>query len=239
MSIEREERCYMCNKLVRKYKLRSGEQPPSDMRTRDHIPPDNLFPDGKRSDLITVICCHDCNKGFSKLDEQFRVFVTSASNVSEVGKVISRQKVFGGSFKKSPKLKKQMGRDVFIGTMVTELGAMSVPLIAMDREVLDGFFTRLTKGLLTMLYPDINHFTLRYGVVQLNQFGPNHPTFRAVTSILKSDQRGDGIFRFWHGVALEKRTTGIWIYQFYDASLFLVKHSEDVWPQTLPSEVLR
>jgi hypothetical protein len=94
----------------------------------------------------------------------------------------------------------------------------------MDRTVLNPFFTRLTKGLLATFYSDIDYFKLNFAVTQPNQFGAEHPTFKAMTSILKADQRGNGVFRFWHGVAVERRTTGVWIYQFYDAALFMVQH---------------
>lgn len=192
--------------------------------THDHIPPKNLFPKDRRTNLITVPCCKPCNESFSKLDEQFRAFVSSASNVSETGKAVMRSKVFGGSLKKCPALKKQMAKDVFKGTLKTAIGPVAVPLIAMDRAVLNPFFTRLTKGLLATFYPDIDYFNLKFGVTQLNQFSAHHPTFKAVTSVLKADQRGDGVFRFWHGLAAEQRTTGVWIFQFYDAALFMVQH---------------
>jgi hypothetical protein len=233
MSKGREEYCYLCKRPVMKYQLEPGQPPPTDMRTRDHLPPENLFPEGARRDLITVTCCYAWNKGFSKLDEQFRVFVTTALNVSQVGTQVMREKVFGSSLKKSPKLKQQMARDVFLGEIMTALGPMAVPLIAMNREMLNGFFIRLTKGLLATFYSDIDYFALCFSVTQLNQFGATKPAFKSVISLLKHDQRGDGVFRFWHGVAQEQRTTGMWIYQFYDAALFMVKHSKEPWPENL------
>ena len=181
-----------------------------------------------RRELITVIYCHACNTTFGKLDEQFRVFVSTPVNVSDTGKAVMRNKVFGRSLMKSPALKKQMAKGVFTDTVMTEMGPLTVPLIAMDRAVLDPFFTRLTKGLLATFYPDLDYFGLRFAVTQLNQFGAQHPTFKAVTSALTADQRGNGIFRFWHGVAQEQRTAGMWIYQFYDAALFMVRHGMEV-----------
>jgi hypothetical protein len=151
-------------------------------------------------------------------------------NVSPTGKDVMRKKVFGRSFKKSPRLKKQMARDAFKGTVMTALGPVIVPLIAMDRAILEPFFIRLTKGLLATFYSDIDYFDLHFAVTQLNQFGANHPTFKAITSVLKAEQRGNSVFRFWHGVAQEQSTTGMWIYQFYDAALFMVKHGKDPWP---------
>ncbi len=48
--------------------------------TKDHIPPQNLFPDPKPSNLITVPCCEECRSGWSDDDEYFRLAVVSASN---------------------------------------------------------------------------------------------------------------------------------------------------------------
>jgi len=121
-----------------------------------------------------------------------------------------------------------MARDAFKGILKTQLGSITVPLIAMDRDVVDRYLTRLTKGLLATFHWDINYFDLQFDVTQLNQFGKSHPTFKAVTSNLTADQRGDGIFRFWHGLAMEDKRTGVWIYQFYDAALFMVRHCKDL-----------
>jgi hypothetical protein len=48
--------------------------------TKDHIPPQNLFPDPKPSNLITVPCCEECRSAWSDDDEYFRLAVVSASN---------------------------------------------------------------------------------------------------------------------------------------------------------------
>jgi hypothetical protein len=45
--------------------------------TADHIPPKNLFPRPRPSNLITVPSCHKCNKGFELDDEYFRFAVTT------------------------------------------------------------------------------------------------------------------------------------------------------------------
>jgi hypothetical protein len=158
------------------------------------------------------------------LDEQFRVFVSTAVNVSEVGKDVMRKKVFGGSLKKSPALKKQMAKGAFKGTMITAHGSVTVPLITMDRGVLDPFFTRLTKGLLATFYPEVDYFGHKFVVTQPNQFTAQHSSFKAATSFLTADQRGNGVFRFWHRVEHEQGNAGLWIYQFYDAALFIVRH---------------
>ena len=193
--------------------------------TRDHVPPANLFPEPRPSNLITVLCCKTCNQGFSKFDEQFRFFVSSFANVSDIGKAIRREKVFAGSFVRSPAFKSQMASHVFSGSVQTALGAKPAPLIQVAREVYDPYLVRLTKGLLANYYPDLDYFNLRFEVDDLNQFVGQHPTFKDETSKMTADQRGDGVFRFWRRVNNEDRATGFWIYQFYEAALFTVIHS--------------
>ncbi len=44
----------------------------------DHVPPKNLFPKPYPADMWTVPACDDCNHGFSKDDDYFRVTLTIA-----------------------------------------------------------------------------------------------------------------------------------------------------------------
>ncbi len=48
----------------------------SETLTDDHVPPRCLFPEPYPPDLITVAACRNCNDGFSKHDEYFRLFLT-------------------------------------------------------------------------------------------------------------------------------------------------------------------
>jgi hypothetical protein len=162
------------------------------------------------------------------LDEQVRVFLSMPLNASETGKNVRREKVFGGSLKKSPALRNQMARGLIKTTLMTAHGPVIVPLLTMDCVVLDPFFRRLTKGLLATIYPDVDYFGQEFVVTQASQFTAQHPRFKAVNSTLTADQRGDGIFRFWYRVAHEERNAGLWIYQFYDAAMFIVWHSEEI-----------
>jgi hypothetical protein len=41
----------------------------------DHVPPENLFETGHKSDLVTVPCCRRCNNGASKEDQYFLVYL--------------------------------------------------------------------------------------------------------------------------------------------------------------------
>jgi hypothetical protein len=51
--------------------------------TVDHIPPKNLFPDPKPSNLITVPCCLQCNQKVAKDDEYFRTVITMREDIAK------------------------------------------------------------------------------------------------------------------------------------------------------------
>ncbi len=59
------------------------EDPDVRDRTRDHVPPKNLFPEPRPSDLITVPCCRQCNGSASEDDEYFRFVLTSRIDTSD------------------------------------------------------------------------------------------------------------------------------------------------------------
>jgi hypothetical protein len=51
--------------------------------TADHIPPKNLFPNPKPSNLVTVPCCLRCNQQAAKDDEYFRTIMTMHGDVAK------------------------------------------------------------------------------------------------------------------------------------------------------------
>lgn len=55
----------------------------SEGKTRDHVPPKNLFPQPRPADLITVPCCEACRKGQSLDDEYFIRMITMRHDVAE------------------------------------------------------------------------------------------------------------------------------------------------------------
>jgi hypothetical protein len=59
---EEEQLCCLC-----------GQRPAT---TSDHIPPKCIFPTPRPIDTITVDTCHECNQSTSRLDEEFRVFIS-------------------------------------------------------------------------------------------------------------------------------------------------------------------
>jgi len=62
--------CYLCGEPLKRRQNWS----------KDHIPPDNIFPSG--TPQITVPCCIQCNGGFSEVDEIMRNRLAFSSEYS-------------------------------------------------------------------------------------------------------------------------------------------------------------
>ena len=185
--------------------------------TADHIPPENLFPPPKPTNLITVPCCAKCNKSYSLDDEAFRVFASSVIQRSHTGAWIWRNKVVGSSFQRSPKLldnvRKHMAKvAVSTSTGTYQANALSIP---MDRA--DRYLIRITKGLLFNFYPKFDYSKSAFEVTQLVWNEEVEQSLRG----LFYDERGDRVFRFWRGVT-ENYDTGLFVYSFYDGPPFMV-----------------
>jgi hypothetical protein len=76
--------------------------------TVDHVPPKNLFPEPRPSDLITVPACGTCNQSYAQDDEYFRLAMTILGEASSVAAELWREKVVRGTLRRSPRLKKQI-----------------------------------------------------------------------------------------------------------------------------------
>src|SRR2546422_10376314 len=81
----------------------------ADADTRDHIPPQLLFPSPKPNTLITVPACNACNKCFQQDDEVLAMFLTSLLGTNSAGMSIWKSRVLNGLLKRSPKLKRAIG----------------------------------------------------------------------------------------------------------------------------------
>lgn len=198
--------CYLCG---------SGEN-----LTRDHIPPKNLFPPPKPTDLITVWCCKKCNEKFSLIDESFRVFTSSVINRSKSGEWIWNNKVMGSSFKRSPKLKLATIKSLvplqteISGLMVQETG-MTYP-IKKTKE----YLVRLTKGFTKYFNPEIDYSNAKFKV---NNIIPNSGIINMLYQKFFYVEKGNGVFRMWRMFEKDMGAKSVWVYVFYDGLMFMIE----------------
>ena len=201
------DKCYLCS---------------TDQKiTADHIPPRNLFPEPRPSNLITVPCCESCNQSYNLDDEALRCFLAAFQGQSAPGKWIWKNKVMDSTFKRSPLLKRAVAKSLRKLTVEGPSGANTVSAITIPKDRVNRYLIRITKGLLYRFYPHINYFQQEFSV---EQFLLNENVMSQLFENFVYDERGEGVFRFYRAIA-EDGNEGVWVYIFYDQACFLVQHS--------------
>ena len=195
--------------------------------TRDHVPPANLFPEPRPSDLITVPCCRNCNQGYSLDDEAMRVWLAAAANRSAIGDWIWRERVVGGTFQRSPALRSSFAQSAV--QVLAERKGIQFPAVAITipDERANRYFVRIVKGLLTHLYPEFEYSSHAF---QIDHLTPQADDIGMLFSRFTYGERGGGVFRFFHQVVSDP-PMGFWVLVFYDWACFLVVHQP---PEGLP-----
>ena len=61
--------------------------------TRDHVPPQGVFPDPRPTDLITVPACDICNNSTKLDDEYFRWLVATGSTDDDEAKRLIKERI--------------------------------------------------------------------------------------------------------------------------------------------------
>jgi len=205
-----QDRCYLC-----------GSE--RDL-TKDHVPPKNLFRKPLPSNLITVVCCRSCNVVYSKMEEQFRIFVSAAINRSADGEWIWKNKVVASTFRRSPALRGQVGKNLLAATVKTSTGSVALPMLTMDANLVNKCLIKITRGLLTHFYPQVDHSAMDFDAFELNQFKVTPDWIRSLGVPYIYDERGSGQFRFLRALVEDDNQCGSWIFIFYDSISFVVHH---------------
>jgi hypothetical protein len=198
--------CYLCNS--------------TENLTKDHIPPKNLFPSPKPTNLITVWCCKQCNEKLSLIDESFRVFVSSVINRSKAGERIWKDKVMESSFKRSPKLKQATIKSLV--PLETEINGIKIQQTGMTYPVkkTKDYLIRLTKGFIKYFNPEIDYSNAKF---EINNIIPNQQIVNMLYEKYFYVERGDGVFRMWRMFVKDMGVKSLWVYVFYDGLMFMVE----------------
>lgn len=212
--------CYLCGKR--------GNETPEGELTRDHLPPKNLFPKGRGKDLITARCCRQCNNDADEDDDYLRSAVIQY-NANEIGKQVWKEKVVGSTVKKKrireplEKLSSSLKRIA----LITPRGVEDAMEGTLEAARLDRVLTRMTKGFLSLLYPEIDRNALTFQVLQGDIFKVNHPLFDHIRQHLPYFERGDGVYRCWYGVDTNYAWKGLWTHMFFDSAWHVVEQTSD------------
>src|SRR6266404_7587689 len=87
--------------------------------------------------------------------------------------------------------------------------------ITIPQEEAKAYVVRITKGLRRHFYPRLDYRTHSFSVDHLE---PSADNVGMLIARFAHDSRGDGVFRFFRGVALEQ-CMGIWVYSSTSASV--------------------
>jgi hypothetical protein len=216
-----EAKCYLCGK--------TAKETPEGWLTRDHVPPRNLFPEPRPSNLITIPCCNACNHESHKDDEYFRLAVSGYYNSNLVGKRIWEEKSVASTVKKR-RLRKSV--DAMAGSLkkialITPDGVEDAFEVTIEKAPVNRVLIRITKGLLSLLYPEVNRDELSFHITQIDQFKLNDPGFRQIQNVLPYLQKGNGVYGCWHYVETTYSLKGVWIHMFFDSATYLVEQSSE------------
>lgn len=187
--------------------------------TDDHIPPRNLFPKPRSSNLITVPCCETCQAGWSKDDEYFRAAILSSAKVSESSlaqgainslvRSLSRHEQRGFSRTILESIKEV--------EIVTEVGIFlgKEPVFQLDIERISRVAQRIVRGL--FFHEKGYAVPLGYEVfATIQQFGLE-PIFEQLPEVHFPQLRivQDGIFSYTFRETEEDQNSSIWFLLFY------------------------
>ncbi len=202
--------------------------------TRDHIPPQNLFPRPRPSDLITVPCCAKCNKSFELDDEYFRLAITTGIDgirfprALELSVQAINKLQQPGKFKFAKSMLASFHKKPLYtpgGLYLGHRGALEI-----DRARIVGTVHRVIRGLFS--YHLGTRLRLETEVwVWSDWFGENGDADPELLASVKQVFEflcalplhvvGDGIFRYSYGVDEEDQCGSVWWLSFYEHRNFI------------------
>ena len=186
--------------------------------TRDHVPPQSVFPDPKPQGLIHVPACHECNDAFKLDDEYFRTFVVTGNFQNPAARSLWDRKIIA-----SPNA--ETIRDILRRSMkdieVHSHGGIylgKAPAVFLDARRILRVAGRIVLGLWWHHYQTRPEPSIRIYAGRLWKLDGMEPLLNAC----QKSFIGNGIFAYAHGVPAEDINQSIWFLQFFGGLLFFV-----------------
>lgn len=196
------QKCYLCNKNF--------------ADTRDHVPPECLFPDPKPSNLITLPCCLQCNRSYSKDEEYFR------DNFSMISKRSPAVKQLWGKTRRSYlrrplKLRNIKSRLVDLN-LKTQGGIYlgKATGLKFDESKTNRVIEKIIKGLFFHHKKKILPSSVRFHIF----FNPTD-ILEAYFKLRIFGKRWNDVFCYAFLFAQDNTYSGFWWLEFYGSNLFL------------------
>lgn len=116
--------------------------------SREHVPPRNLFPQGKNKNLITVPSCSRHNEALTKFDEKFRIYLQARESSPDALNEFKMTTFRGLSRPESQGLVRGLGKGA---KRVVVLGQQTLALRVGPAEQ-NLYFEKIIRGLYFHLY---------------------------------------------------------------------------------------
>ena len=211
-----DEKCVYCGK--------QGEL------TDDHIPPKNLFPEPRPSNLITVPSCSDCNVGASKDDEYFRLVLSMRHDTGDhpavkgvqpsVIRSLGREKAIG--------LRKAVFDSINLRNVRTKSGIClgQENFIDVDLSRLDRVAARIARGLYFHEFNarlPLDRDVVAYSVDELTGTSEFEKFKITVKDVTRRKPRiiGNNVFAYWFQPFQEDANATFWVLLFYERVAFI------------------
>ncbi len=202
------DRCIYCGKNI--------NQAP------DHVPPKNLFPKPRPSNLITVSSCYSCNKGYERDDEYFKSILLMRKEVAEQERLNERvESLFRSWGRKEARGFLYSFEDMF---QTVELKSPSgiylgkAPAFTADNSRLERVVKRITRGLYfhhhDVPLPDDCQIIVWLHIEKDQDNGEKALEMLSGREIFKI---GNDIFTYLYATAEENKYCSMWFMVFYDA----------------------
>jgi len=209
------ESCYLCGT--------------TENLTRNHIPPRNLFPRPRPTNLITVDCCKSCNHAMKLSDERMRVFLAAPAGRSQAGDQVWKR-VVQSSFHRSDSLRIQFAKSM-TPVLALRNGVISPhPAITYPQDEAKQYIVRITKGLLRYFYSNID---CAGHVFQIDMVEPSADNDGMLIASFIYDCRGADVFQFFRLVE-DSTGVGVWVYFFYERVCFMAAQGPAGVVRSLP-----
>jgi hypothetical protein len=200
--------------------------------TRDHVPPKGVFLDPLPTDLVTVPACEVCNSSTRLDDEYFRTLVATQGYWNVDGKRLWKEKVVGSSFRKSPKFRQMLARNII--ELPPEHRRIDLPggvkAITFDGPRINRVLRKIVLGLYW------HHEGQRLPTdISIEPF-KDHRLDEPTSAIFRSGREhsiGGGAFRYRFGITFDDPRVSIWLLTFYEMTNFAVA----VGVRTLEAEI--
>ncbi len=200
----------------------------------DHIPPKNLFPSPRPSNLITVPSCRECNEKASKDDEYFRLVLSMRRDISDHPEVLKNK----AKLQRSLQNPERKGfRSSFLNSLAvvdscTPAGIYlgKTDAFRVDMKRVNNVIKRITQGLFykekARRLPD-NYQVAAWCIdAVINEHPQLLGTFimkDIITSTLqgKSLTIGNNVFRYWFKFATDEENSSAFLLSFNNSVNFL------------------